>query len=148
MTPSTKTVAPAELWLADIPFTSGRQSKIRPVLILWLDGDDAIVGAVTSAAPRSERDIPLADWQTSGLRVPSTARPPKAARFNRAAQRTVRCNRLSGRTIRTQKTRTIEVDQVGRRVRDPHFGLPGDFPKVTTHERPAREGRDIDQAGS
>jgi transposase len=61
--------------------------------------------------------------------------------------RTVRCNRLLGRTVRTQETCTIEVNQVGRRVCDPYLGLPGDFPKVTTHERPAREGRDIDQSG-
>jgi mRNA-degrading endonuclease toxin of MazEF toxin-antitoxin module len=32
MTPS-----PGEIWLADIPFTDGSASKIRPVLVLWLD---------------------------------------------------------------------------------------------------------------
>ena len=28
---------PGEIWLADIPFTSGIASKLRPVLVLWID---------------------------------------------------------------------------------------------------------------
>jgi mRNA interferase MazF len=31
------TSRPGEIWLADIPFTSGSASKVRPVLVLWLD---------------------------------------------------------------------------------------------------------------
>jgi len=49
-------------------------SKKRPVLILWVDGDDVIVTAVTSAMPRTQTDILLKDWANSGLRVPSTVR--------------------------------------------------------------------------
>ncbi len=41
---------------------------------LWLDGLDAVVSAVTSVAPRSSTDLPLADWRLGGLRVPSTVR--------------------------------------------------------------------------
>jgi mRNA interferase MazF len=52
---------PGEVWLADIAFTSGTGSKIRPVLVLWLEAEDAIVSAITSAAPRSVTDIPLQD---------------------------------------------------------------------------------------
>ena len=63
-----------EFWLADIPFTDGSASKVRPVLILWLDGLDAVVAAVTSAAPRTPTDIALKDWQAAGLRVASTVR--------------------------------------------------------------------------
>jgi mRNA interferase MazF len=69
MTPS-----PGEIWLADIPFTDGSASKIRPVLILWLDAADVVVAAVTSAPPRSSTDVILADWQLEGLRVASTVR--------------------------------------------------------------------------
>jgi hypothetical protein len=29
-----------ELWLAEIPFTSGMASKLRPVLVLWEDMAD------------------------------------------------------------------------------------------------------------
>ena len=63
-----------ELWLADIPFTHGGASKVRPVLILWLDGFDAVVAVVTSTAPRTPSDVPLADWHAAGLRVASTVR--------------------------------------------------------------------------
>jgi mRNA interferase MazF len=69
MTPS-----PGEIWLADIPFTDGSVSKIRPVLVLWLDAGDAVVAAVTSAAMRSPSDVFLQNWQSEGLRVASTVR--------------------------------------------------------------------------
>ena len=63
-----------ELWLADIPFTSGAASKLRPVLVLWVDAADVVVAAVTSANPRSPADVALQDWAVGGLRVPSTVR--------------------------------------------------------------------------
>ena len=68
------TISPGEFWVADIPFTNGQASKKRPVLVLWLDGYDAVVAAVTSAAPRTQTDVALQDWQQSGLRVASTVR--------------------------------------------------------------------------
>lgn len=68
------TIRPGELWLADIPFTDGTSAKRRPVLVLWLDGLDAIVAAVTSAAPRTATDLSLTQWRKSGLRVASTVR--------------------------------------------------------------------------
>jgi mRNA interferase MazF len=67
-------IQPGDFWVADIPFTSGSGSKKRPVLILWLDGMDVVVAAVTSAAPRSATDVPLADWKAAGLRLASTVR--------------------------------------------------------------------------
>jgi mRNA interferase MazF len=63
-----------ELWLAEIPFTSGVASKIRPVLLLWEDLGDVVVAAVTSAPPRSSTDVALRDWAAAGLRVASTVR--------------------------------------------------------------------------
>ena len=68
------TVSAGELWVADITFTSGTNSKKRPVLVLWVDGNDVVVAAVTSAAPRSPTDVSLKDWTASGLRLPSTVR--------------------------------------------------------------------------
>ena len=41
---------------------------------MWLDAQDVIVAAVTSASPRSVTDITLQDWQQSGLRVASVVR--------------------------------------------------------------------------
>jgi len=43
------TIRPGEFWVADIPFTNLSVSKKRPVLILWVDGQDAMVAAVTTA---------------------------------------------------------------------------------------------------
>ena len=31
-----------EIWLAEIPFTSGVASKLRPVLVLWEDAADVV----------------------------------------------------------------------------------------------------------
>ena len=67
-------ISPGEFWLADIPFTDASSSKKRPVLVLWLDGVDAVVAVVTSAPPRSITDVALIDWNVAGLRVPSTVR--------------------------------------------------------------------------
>src|SRR4051794_17146887 len=70
----TMTIRAGEFWVAEIRFTSGTTSKKRPVLVLWLDGADVVVAAVTSAKPRSAFDVELADWQASGLRLASTVR--------------------------------------------------------------------------
>jgi mRNA interferase MazF len=68
------TLQAGEVWLADIPYTDARASKVRPILVLWLDALDAVVAVITSAAPRSSTDVPLNDWKTAGLRVDSTVR--------------------------------------------------------------------------
>ena len=68
------TITPGDLWVAEILFTDGSAAKKRPVLILWLDGQDTVVAAVTSASPRSVTDVLLQDWQQSGLRKASVVR--------------------------------------------------------------------------
>jgi mRNA interferase MazF len=68
------TMQPGEFWVADIPYTSGTGSKKRPILVLWLDGDDVVAAIVTSAKPRTQTDVLLTDWLASGLRVASTVR--------------------------------------------------------------------------
>lgn len=55
------TPQPGEYWVADVPFTQGRASKKRPVLVLWREGQTAVVAAVTSAGPRCVTDVPLID---------------------------------------------------------------------------------------
>ncbi len=67
-------IRPGEFWVADIAFTDGTASKKRPILVLWLDGQDTVVAAVTSASPRTATDVMLTDWKASGLRVASTVR--------------------------------------------------------------------------
>lgn len=68
------TITPGDIWIAEILFTDGSAAKKRPVLILWLDAQDAIVAAITSASPRSQTDVALNDWQQSGLRFASVVR--------------------------------------------------------------------------
>ena len=68
------TIRPGEFWVADIRYTDSSGSKKRPVLVLWLDGADAVCAAVTTAPPRTPMDVALADWQSSGLRRPSAVR--------------------------------------------------------------------------
>jgi hypothetical protein len=63
------TISPGDFWVAEIPFTDGSASQKRPVLVLWLDGQDAVVAAVTSAVPRTPTDVSLIDWRASGLRA-------------------------------------------------------------------------------
>jgi mRNA interferase MazF len=65
---------PGEVWIADIPFTSGTASKLRPVLVLWTDAADVVVAAITSAQPRTTTDVTLQNWVAAGLRVASTVR--------------------------------------------------------------------------
>ncbi len=68
------TVKAGELWIAEITFTDGSASKKRPILILWIDGDDLVVAAVTSSKPRTQTDVVLIDWESCGLRIASTVR--------------------------------------------------------------------------
>ncbi len=68
------TVRPGEFWVADIPFTNSAASKKRPILVLWLDASDVVAAAVTTAPPRSQFDVALAEWRISGLRKASTVR--------------------------------------------------------------------------
>jgi mRNA interferase MazF len=68
------TVKAGELWIAEITFTDGSASKKRPILILWIDGNDVVVAAVTSSKPRTQTDVVLIDWESCGLRVASTVR--------------------------------------------------------------------------
>ena len=68
------TIEPGDFWVVNIPFTNGADSKRRPILLLWLDGEDVVAAAVTSAKPRSQTDVFLNDWSVSGLRRASTVR--------------------------------------------------------------------------
>jgi mRNA interferase MazF len=68
------TIRAGEFWIADIRYSDGSSSKKRPVLVLWLDGADVVVAAVTTAGPRTLMDVALTEWTASGLRRPSTVR--------------------------------------------------------------------------
>ena len=68
------TIKAGEFWIAEIQYTNGADAKKRPVLILWLDGQDVIVALVTSAQPPTNTDVLLNRWAESGLRLASPVR--------------------------------------------------------------------------
>jgi mRNA interferase MazF len=54
--------------------------KKRPVVVLRDVGDaDLLVAPVTGQASRTRYDVPLADWQEEGLKLPSVVRTEKLA---------------------------------------------------------------------
>ena len=76
---------PGEVWIADIPFTGGTASKLRPVLVRWTDAADVVVAAVTSAPSRSRTDVALQNWPAASLRVASTVRRPDWTASNKTS---------------------------------------------------------------
>jgi hypothetical protein len=59
---------PGEIWWADVPYADGTGSKVRPCLVLRVDGRDADVLKITSQ-DKSDRDdhvpIPTRSWDPS-----------------------------------------------------------------------------------
>ena len=63
-----------EVFICQFPFTSGTGSKVRPALVLFDLGPDAIICRVTSLHRSGPLDVTLNDWQAAGLLKPSVAR--------------------------------------------------------------------------
>ena len=63
-----------EVFLCQFPFTSGTSSKVRPALVLFDLGPDALICRVTSVPRAGPLDVTLADWRAAGLLKPSVAR--------------------------------------------------------------------------
>ena len=72
--------SPGDVLLVPVVFSDGSGHKKRPVIIVHDSGDaDLLVAPVTSRAARSARDVPVVDWQRTGLRLPSIVRLEKLA---------------------------------------------------------------------
>ena len=63
-----------EVFICEFPFTSGTASKIRPALVLFDLGHDAVVCRITSVSRVEPLDVTINDWQAAGLLRPSVAR--------------------------------------------------------------------------
>jgi mRNA interferase MazF len=63
-----------EIQLCRFPFTSGAGSKIRPALVLFDLGQDAIIARVTSVQRIGPLDVTVSDWQAANLLKPSVVR--------------------------------------------------------------------------
>jgi mRNA interferase MazF len=75
----------SELVLVTFPFTAGPKTKKRAALVLLDTGDnDVLVARVTSQAPSTPNDVRLANWQQSGLLLPSTVRLHKLATVDKS----------------------------------------------------------------
>jgi mRNA interferase MazF len=71
---------PGDVVLVLFPFSDAAQSKQRPALIVFDQGDqDVLVARVTSHAGRTAFDISLADWKSAGLLAASYVRADKLA---------------------------------------------------------------------
>jgi len=85
-----------EVFLCEFPFTSGASSKVRPALVLFDLGQDALICRVTSGVRTGPLDVRLVDWQASGLLKPSVARLDRLVTAERSIFRQ-RLGVLSGR---------------------------------------------------
>lgn len=67
-----------DIVLTRMSFHQAAGGKVRPAVVLLDSGDDDFVAApVTSQARDSAYDVPLLDWKTAGLNVPSFVRVHK-----------------------------------------------------------------------
>ncbi len=76
---------PGEVLLAWLVFSDGQGAKRRPVLVVRDFGDeDLLVVPITSQRARVATDLILADWQSAGLKLPSTIRVEKLATIEKS----------------------------------------------------------------
>ena len=69
-----------DIVLLKFPFTDGETFKRRPALIIndFNDGD-IIVCRITNQIYKTENDVVIANWEESGLKLPSVIRVYKLA---------------------------------------------------------------------
>ena len=64
--------------LIEYPYSDGLREKLRPALVVLVQPDgDILFARITSKEPKTSGDIPLRDWQSVHLMVPSTVRTEK-----------------------------------------------------------------------
>jgi mRNA interferase MazF len=81
---------PGDLVLVAFPFTGSGQTKNRPALVILDTGDaDVVLARVTTQAPSTSMDIPLTQWQASGLLASSTVRLHKMATIEKTRVRRI-----------------------------------------------------------
>jgi len=74
-----------EVLLAWLVFSDGQGTKRRPVLVVDDFGDDdLLVVPITSQPARLSADLVLSNWQSAGLKLPSTVRLEKLATIEKS----------------------------------------------------------------
>ena len=79
-----------EVFICQLPFTSGATSKRRPALVLFDLQDEVIICRITSVARTGPLDVMLTDWRATGLLKPWVARLDRIV----TAEKTVFLRRL------------------------------------------------------
>ena len=74
-----------EVFLCQFPFTSGAAGKVRPALVLFDLGPDALICRVTSVLRAGPLDVSLTGWRAAGLLKPSVARLDRVVTAERSA---------------------------------------------------------------
>jgi mRNA interferase MazF len=78
--------AQADILLVSLAFSSQTGIKRRPVMVAYDSGDDDIlVAPISSHGGRTSFDVTVAQWQSSGLRLPSVVRVDKLATVEKSA---------------------------------------------------------------
>src|SRR5687768_10230859 len=84
-TPSMTSYQAGDLVLVAFPFTSGQGAKVRPAMVVADTGDaDVLVARLTTKAPQSASDVPIAAWSAAGLLGPANARVHKLATIEKS----------------------------------------------------------------
>ncbi len=105
-----------DVLLATLTFSDVSASKRRPVLLLIDTGDaDLLVIPIKSHRSRSKEDFELADWQSAGLRLPSTARMAKLA----TVAKTTVIRNLGRLSKRDHQEARDALDRFFRRIGEP-----------------------------
>lgn len=75
-----------EVWFADAPFDNGRGSKVRPVLVLRVNGRTVNTFKITSREPRTRfpAEYSIVHWGEAGLYTPSTIRGSEILEIERS----------------------------------------------------------------
>ena len=73
-----------EVWLVDMPFEEGINSKIRPALVIDPQQNFIVVGKMTSHPPREnfQDEYQMIDWEGAGLIKETTLRLSHLVRLN------------------------------------------------------------------
>ncbi len=70
----TNTVEFGDVYICLFPFTSGREVKPRPVLVLRDLDPDCLICRITSVPHQGFLDLAIAHWKEAGLEKQSTVR--------------------------------------------------------------------------
>lgn len=94
----TSTVEFGDVYICLFPFTSGRRSKPRPVLVLRDLDPDCLVCRITSVPHQGFLDLHITRWQEVSLENPSTIRLSRLVTVEKSLLK-VRIGRLSGEDL-------------------------------------------------